>query len=184
MNARIAQAKALLAQAGYNESNPLTFDYNFQDQTDRYLVAVALQFMWKEIGAQVRLAPAETLVHYNLMRKQQFSVASVGWSSDYRDAKNWLMLWQTVSRDMNYGRYSDPKYDSLIDQSDHMQDPVQRGILLQQAEQVSLDDVAYAPVYHNTLRMLISPEVKGWVNNNMGINRSRYLSLDRRQPNV
>jgi oligopeptide transport system substrate-binding protein len=184
MNVRIEQAKALLAQAGYNENNPLTFDYNFQDQTDRRLVAVALQSMWKDIGAQVRLAAAETPVHYNLMRKQEFFVAAAGWSSDYRDAKDWLMLWQTVSRDMNYGRYSNPKYDSLIDQSDRTADLVRRGILLQEAEQITLDDVAYAPVFHNTLRMLISPEVKGWINNNLGINRSRYLSLDRAQPSV
>jgi oligopeptide transport system substrate-binding protein len=184
MNERIAQAKALLAAAGYNENNPLTFDYNFQDQTDPRLVAVALQAMWKDIGAQVRLSSAESLVHYNLMRKQQFTVGQCGWSADYRDAKDFLMLWQTVSRDMNYGRYSNPKYDSLIDQSDQTRDPVQRGILLREAEQVSLDDVAYAPIYHSTSRMLVSPEVKGWTDNNIAINRSRHLSLDRNRPSV
>lgn len=184
MSQRIAQAKKLLVEAGYNESNPLTFDYMFPDQTDRKLVAVALQSMWKDIGAQVRLAATDVVVHYNNMRKQEFSVGASGWSSDYRDAKDWLMLWQTVSRDMNYGRYSNPKYDALIDQSDQTRDPAQRGLLLQRAEQISLDDVAYAPVFHNTQRMLISPEVKGWVNNDMGINRSRYLSLDRKQPSV
>jgi oligopeptide transport system substrate-binding protein len=184
MNQRIAQAKALLAAAGYNENNPLTFDYSVPDQTDRRLVAVALQAMWKDIGAQVRVAATDAVVHYNNMRKQEFSVGASGWSADYRDAKDWLMLWQTVTRDMNYGRYSNPIYDALIDQSDQTRDPVQRGFLLQRAEQISLDDVAYAPVFHNTQRMLISPEVKGWVNNNMGINRSRYLSLDRQQPSV
>lgn len=184
MNRRIAQAKALLAEAGYNESNPLTFDYSFPNETDRKLVAIALQSMWKDIGAQVRLAGADAVVHYNNMRKQDFFVGASGWSSDYRDPKDWLMLWQTVSRDMNYGRYSNPKYDTLIDQSDQERDPVRRGLLLQQAEQISLDDVAYAPVFHNTQRMLISPEVKGWVNNNLGLNRSRYLSLDRKQPSV
>jgi oligopeptide transport system substrate-binding protein len=184
MNARIAQAKILLAEAGYNADNPLTFDYNFQNRTDARLVAVALQSMWKEIGAQVRLNSAEGPVHYNLMRKQQFSVGEGGWSADYRDAKDFLMLWQTVSRDMNYGRYSSPKFDSLIDQSDRARDPSVRATLLQQAEQVSLDDVAYAPMYFATSRMLISSEVQNWVSNNMGINRSRYLSVDRSQPSV
>jgi oligopeptide transport system substrate-binding protein len=184
MNRRIAQAKALLVAAGYNENNPLTFDYSFPGETDRRLVAVALQSMWKDIGAQVQLAATDTVVHYNNMRKQQFTVGASGWSSDYRDAKDWLMLWQTVSRDMNYGRYSDPKYDALIDESDQTRDPIQRGVLLQRAEQISLDDVAYAPIFHETSRMLISPEVKGWINNNMAINRSRYLSLDRKQPSV
>lgn len=184
MNERIAQAKALLAAAGYNANNPLAFEYGFQTQSDPRLVAIALQAMWKEIGAQVQLAGVETLVHYNLMRKQEFSVGEVGWSADYRDAKDFLMLWQTVSRDMNYGRYSNSKYDSLMDQSDRTQDPVQRGLLLQQAEQISLDDVAYAPIYFSTSRNLVTPEIKGWVNNNVAINRSRYLSLDRARPSV
>lgn len=184
MNERIAQAKALLAAAGYDENNPLTFEYNFQDQSDPRLVAVALQAMWKQIGAQVQLASVETLVHYNLMRKQQFSIGEAGWSADYRDAKDFLMLWQTVSRDMNYGRYSNPRYDNLIDLSDQERDPVKRGLLLQQAEQVSLDDVAYVPIYFGTSRLLVSPEIRGWVDNNMAINRSRYLSLDRSRPSV
>jgi oligopeptide transport system substrate-binding protein len=184
MTARVVAAKALLAEAGYNASNPLSFDHNFEDQTDARLVAVALQSMWNAIGAQVNLVGSESLVHYDLMRKQQFSVAWAGWSADYRDPKDWLMLWQTGTRDMNYGRYSDPKFDALIAQSDHTRDPARREILLQQAEQVSLDDVAYAPVYFDVSRMLVSPEVKGWVNNPVAINRSRYVSLDRSLPSV
>ncbi|MGA9796879.1 MAG: peptide ABC transporter substrate-binding protein, partial [Rhizomicrobium sp.] len=184
MNERIAQAKALLSAAGYGVNNPLTFEYNFKDESDSRLVAVALQAMWKAIGAEVQLASAETLVHYNLMRKQQFSVGEAGWSADYRDAKDWLMLWQTVSRDMNYGFYSNPKYDALVTQSDQTHDPVQRGLLLQEAEQISLDDVAYAPIFFSSSRMVISPEVNGWVDNDIAINRSRYLSLDRNRPSV
>ena len=52
-------------------------------------------------------------------------------------------------------------------------------MLLVQAEQMLLDDVAVAPVYFGVTRDLVSTEVRGWVSNNVNINRTRFLSLDR-----
>jgi oligopeptide transport system substrate-binding protein len=184
MAARLAKAKALLQEAGFDRNNPLAFDYNFQNQTDARLIAVAFQSMWKDIGAQVRLVPSESQVHYNLMRKQEFDAAWAGWIADYRDAKNYLMLWQTSSNDLNFGRYSSPKYDALMARSDAERDPAARADLLQAAEQIVLDDVAFAPVYFGVSRNLVSTAVKGWIDNPVNINRSRFISLDRTQTGV
>ena len=52
-------------------------------------------------------------------------------------------------------------------------------LVLQQAEQTLLDDVVIAPVYFGVTRDLVSPQVKGWISNNINTNRTRYLSLDR-----
>jgi oligopeptide transport system substrate-binding protein len=51
--------------------------------------------------------------------------------------------------------------------------------MLGQAEQILLDDAAVAPVFFGVTRDLVSQQVKGWVSNNVNINRTRYLSLDR-----
>ncbi len=184
MAARLDRAQALLREAGFGPNDPLTFDYNYQNQTDARLIAVAFQAMWKGIGAQVLLVPSESQVHYNLLRKQQFYAAWAGWVADYRDAKNYLMLWDTSANDLNFGRYSSPAYDSLMDRSDAERDPDVRAGLLQQAEQIVLDDVAFAPIYFGVSRNLVSTAVKGWVPNPVNINRSRYISLDRTQTSV
>jgi oligopeptide transport system substrate-binding protein len=184
MPARIAKAKALLAEAGYGPNNPLTFDFSFQSQTDRKLIAVALQSMWKNIGAQVRLVGADAQVHYNQLRRQHFQAAWSGWIADYRDAKDFLFVAQTSSKDMNAGRYSDPKFDALMVQSDITRDPVVRQELLQQAEQIMLDDVALAPVFNDVSRTIVSKQVKNWTDNNLTINRTRYIALDRRITDV
>jgi len=47
------------------------------------------------------------------------------------------------------------------------------------AEQTLLDDAVIAPVYFGVTRDLVSPQVKGWISNNINTNRTRYLSLDR-----
>jgi oligopeptide transport system substrate-binding protein len=80
---------------------------------------------------------------------------------------------------MNYGLYTNPKFETLVSQSDQTRDRQLRAQLLQQAEQILLDDAAIAPIYFGVTRDLVSPQVKGWISNNINVNRTRFLSLDR-----
>ncbi len=179
MAARLEKAKALLAEAGYGPHNPLSFDYAMIMTTETKLISVALQEMWRHAGVNVRLTPSETQVHYAVLRKHDFDVAWAGWVADYRDPKNYLYLFQASTSDMNYGGYVNPKFESLVAQSDNIRDAHARAAVLGQAEQILLDDVAIAPVYFGVTRDLVSPQVRGWISNNVNINRTRYLSLDR-----
>ena len=182
MRERIAKAKWLLSEAGYGERNPLKFDFNIMNTTETKLTAVALQEMWKQAGVLVRLVPSESQVHYDVLRKHDFSVAWAGWIADYRDPKDYLFLFQTSTTDLNYGLYSNPKFDAAMDASDFEHDAARRAQMLGAAEQMLLDDAALAPVYFGVTRDLVSRRVKGWVSNNVNINRTRYLSLDRSAP--
>jgi oligopeptide transport system substrate-binding protein len=179
MQARVAEARRLLKEAGYGPGNPLVFDFNVADTSDTRLVAVAIQAMWEDVGAQANVVPLDEKNHYDLLTKRDFSVAWAGWVADYRDAKDYLFLCQTSSRDLNNGGYSNPRYDALIAQSDQARDPSVRGRLLAEAEQIMLDDVALAPVFNQVSRNLVSPAVGGWTGNEININRTRYLRLDR-----
>jgi oligopeptide transport system substrate-binding protein len=179
MSARVAKAKELLAEAGYGPGKALTFDYSYQNQTDARLVAVALQSMWEQVGAVVNLVPADSQVHYAAMRRQDFMAAWAGWVADYLDAKDFLFLGQTSSKDMNLGRYSNPKFDALVAQSDMTDDDGERGQILARAEQIMLDDAAFAPVFYAVTRTIVSEQVKNWIDNGVTINRTRYMWIDR-----
>jgi oligopeptide transport system substrate-binding protein len=179
MAERIAKAKWLLKQAGFGPANPLSFEYNFSNTTEWRLVGIAVQEMWAQVGAQVRLVSSESQVHYNLLRKHDFAVAWAGWIADYRDPKDYLFLFQKSTTDLNYGGYFNPRFETLVERSDAINDVATRADVLQQAEQILLDDVAIAPVFFGVTRDLVSLEVKGFVGNNVNINRSRYMSLDR-----
>jgi oligopeptide transport system substrate-binding protein len=180
MGERRARARALLAEAGFGPGNPLTFDFNINAVTTARNIAVALQSMWKAIGADVRIVPSDEKDHWNLLLKQNFTVAWAAWVADYLDARNFLMLGATGSGMLNNGAYSNAKFDALIARSDAIADVATRGACLAQAEQIMLDDAALAPVYFGVTRTLVSPAVKGWVNNAVNIHRTRWLSLDRR----
>jgi len=179
MEARRARARALLAAAGYGASRPLAFDFNTTTDSTTRLVAVALQSMWKTIGADVRIVPSDEKDHYNLLLKQNFSVGWAAWVADYLDPKNFLMLGATGSGLLNNGAYSNPKFDALITRSDTIPDAAARGECLAEAEQILLDDAAFAPIYFGVTRTLVSPAVRGWVDNALNIHRTRWLSLDR-----
>jgi oligopeptide transport system substrate-binding protein len=179
MTARIAKAKQLLAEAGYGPNNPLSFDFAMILNSETKLVSVALQEMWRQVGVNIRLIPSDSQIHYQNLRNHQFDVAWSGWVADYRDPKNYLFLFESTTTDMNYGTYSNPKFDALMDRSDNTRDPKVRAGLLAQAEQIVLDDVAIAPVFFGVTRDLVSPQVKGWISNNINVNRTRFLSVDR-----
>src|SRR3984957_4942112 len=156
MQARAMKAKALLKEAGFGPDNPLSFDFNVADTSDARLMSVAIQAMWQAVGVDVHIVPSDEKNHYNLLLRRAFSVAWAGWIADYRDPKDFLMLGQSSSRDLNNGAYSNPKFDALIDRSDRERDPVKRAQLLQEAEQTMLDDVAVAPVFFQVSRDLVA----------------------------
>jgi oligopeptide transport system substrate-binding protein len=179
MAQRLERARALLSAAGYGPNRPLTFDLNTSNVTETHFATVALQGMWADIGVKIRLMPYDSQIHYNMLRKRDFDVTWAGWIADYRDAKNYLTLFQTATTDLNYGGYSNPAFDALVDRSDDERDAAKRQGMLQHAEQMLLDDCAIVPGYFGVARNLVSPQVRGLVDNNVNIHRSRYLSLNR-----
>ena len=175
MAQRLERARALLSQAGYGPGNPLSFDLNISGATESHFAGVALQGMWNDIGVKARMAPYESAIHYAMLRKRDFEVTWAGWIADYRDAKNYLMLFQSGTTDLNYGDYANPKFDALVARSDNEHDPARREDLLRAAEQIVLDDAAIAPGYLGVARNLVSPQVRGFVPSYVNINRSRFL---------
>ena len=179
MEKRLAEAAQLLAAAGYGPNNPLNFSFNVSNATETRAVSVAMQGMWSKLSINAKIDNYDSQIHYNMLRKRDFEVTWAGWIADYRDAKNYLMLFQSGTTDLNYSGYSNPAYDALVDKSDNEHDPAAREVLLRQAEQLLLDDAVVIPGYQGVTRNLVSPQVQGWADNNVNIHRTRHLRLDR-----
>ncbi len=179
MAARRQQARALLAEAGFGPANPLRFDMVCYNKPEWKLNSVALQGMWRQIGVEMRITPTDSQILYARLRKHDFAVCTAGWVADYADAKNYLFLFQTNNKDLNYSNYSNAKFDALVDRSDMIREAEERAKILTEAEQIMLDDIAAIPLYDDVTRDIVSPQVKGWIANPSNFNRSRFLSLDR-----
>ncbi len=177
MDERRADARKLLAVAGFGPERPLHFTYNFSSNVDNRRIAVAMQSMWKDIGVVVEIATTESKVHQKLLQTHDFDVAGDGWILDYNDAKNQLYLFQTSTVEMNYASYHSAAFDSLLDKADAEADVNARGKLLGQASATLLSDMPVAPSFFPYQRQLVKPYVLGWVTNPHRINRTRWLDI-------
>ena len=176
---RVAKAKGLMEAAGYGPQNVLHLRFEIGTAPDNKRVGAAIQQMWRPIYVDVEPRGSESQVLYAQLRAGDFQVSQAAWVGDYNDAKNFLFLFRTDTKDMNYGRYSNPEFDRLMLQSDSMVDEVERGKVLAQAETIMLNDYACITNRFINGRHIVQTYVKGFVPNIRDVNRSRFLRVER-----
>lgn len=173
-----AEARRLLAEAGFDEANPLRFKFNHRAGTANKRVAVALADMWAQIGVKADLVATEVKTHYSLLREHDFEVADAGWSSP-PDPEYFIYLLLTASTETNYGSYSNPRYDAMAAEAEIILDTPTRYAAYKAVEQVGLDDAAMIPLFFNVSRNLVAPYVKGFEPNVEDNHPSRWITLER-----
>jgi oligopeptide transport system substrate-binding protein len=94
---------------------------------------------------------------------------SSGWIADYPYPQDFLDILFSSGSTYNYGGYSNPQFDSLIQQANQAQDQTKAFALYQQAEQLMVNDAACLPLTFGENYMLIQPWVKNLSINALGI---------------
>ncbi|CAN7490466.1 peptide ABC transporter substrate-binding protein [Phenylobacterium sp. LjRoot164] len=179
---RQAEARRLLAEAGYGPNNPLRFEIKHRNTPDPMLFMPAIQADWKEIGVDARLVQNEAQIAYAAFRSRDFDVADAAWIADYNDAMSFLYLQQSATGPQNYGDYRNPAYDALLAKADAEVDAQVRAGYLAQAEALMLDDAPVAPIYFYVNKNLVSPKVTGFVDNLVDQHRARYWCVAKGTP--
>ncbi len=177
MEERLAEARRLMANAGYGEDDRLRFTLRYNTAEEHQRVVVAMAAMWQDIFVDVELFNTDVATHYNDLQEHDFQVARAGWLADYGDAQNFLYLLED-GVEFNYGQWSDTEFQALMDRSDTMLDAAARAEVMRQAEQIALDDHALIPIYYYVSYWLVAPYVQGWVDNPDDRHRTRWLSID------
>jgi oligopeptide transport system substrate-binding protein len=177
MDARRADAKKLLAEAGYGPNNPLAFTYSYLSTPDAKRAAIAVQAMMKQVGVKMELTPNEPKVHYDNLKTKNYQAGNAAWVFDFSDAKNMLYLFQSSTIQQNYPGYKNPAYDALMASADREADAVKRGKLLDEAQALLLKDVPVAPLFYLYERTLVKPYVLNYTENPRAMFRTRWLDL-------
>lgn len=170
-------ARELLEEAGYGPNNPLRFTYTFRATGDNPRIAPVVQQDWQLIAdwVQVDIQVVETQIHYSNLRSADYQLGDGGWIGDYNDAYNFLFLAESTSVPMNYTRWSNEAYDSLVAEANRTIDATERGRLLAEAEQILLDEMPYIPIVYYVNKSLVNPRVTGWEDNIVHIHRTRWM---------
>ncbi|MCL4144747.1 UNVERIFIED_CONTAM: hypothetical protein GTU68_028142, partial [Idotea baltica] len=159
---RNAEAKRLLAEAGFGPENPLKFTLLYNTSENHKKIAVAAGSMWKKtLGLEVVLENQEWKTYLDSKDQGQFEVARAGWCGDYNEASAFLTL--MVSKNTTGGQhYGSAEYDALIEKALASTSEEERTAIYLEAEKLLAKDMPIAPIYQYVKSRLLSPQVGGF----------------------
>lgn len=175
--ARLAEARHLYREAGHGDDRPLEVELRFNTSLTHRRMAAAIAAMWKlHLGVRTRLINEEWKVFITNRRQGRITeVFRGGWIADWRDASNFLQLFEGGSPG-NYTFFDDPVYNGLMRRASRLRGD-ERLETLREAEQRLLDEQVIVPLYYYVSRHLVDPNVRGFEDNPMDIHLSRWMSL-------
>ncbi|WP_087016163.1 ABC transporter substrate-binding protein [Thaumasiovibrio subtropicus] len=163
---RVEKAQALLADAGFDKSNPLNFTLLYNTSENHRKLAVAIASMWKTaLGVDVNLENQEWKTYLDNRRAGNFDVTRAGWCADYNEASAFLALMRS-DNGSNDPRYASEAYDKLMDAALVAATDGERNGYYQQAEIQLAQDMPIAPIYHYVRARLVNPKVGGYPDGN------------------
>jgi oligopeptide transport system substrate-binding protein len=177
-DARHALARKLYQEAGYSDAHPLEAVLTYASSGPHFRRFMeALSAMWQmNLGAKVQIYNVEWKVLLQVRQLRQPVFFWDAWIGDYPDPFTFAQMFQT-GFGMNEGDYSNPQYDSLVDQANNTNDDAKRSELFHRAEAILNEDAPLLPVYYYVSSHLIKPYVKGWKSNITDRHFSRYMYI-------
>lgn len=148
-------ARRLLADAGF----PNGFGLTLSAPNDRYLndyrIAEDVARMLTRVGIRANVEAFPFSVFVSKARNREFSVAMLGWGSFSGDLALRSIV-ATFDADKgygtwNWGRYSNPAVDRLIENALATFDDAERESLAQAALRIAMRDLAIIPVQHQVV---------------------------------
>lgn len=181
MAQRQAEARRLLAAAGFGPGKPLTFEYVYDSNEENRKIAVALAAMWQAVGAKAVPVNVDFGQLNRQIRTGAFEVARWSYFASFDDPMALLQLYASDTTG-NHAGYRNPEYDRLLLESGEVTDPAARRELLKRAETILVRDAPIIPIYDYVRRYLVAPGVQGWVTSGRGPTPSRFLFVERPAP--
>jgi len=176
MPARQAEARKLLAEAGFGAGKPLKFTMQYFTEAKTRTLAVAMVSMWRAVGVQCELVNKDLGSVISSVRAGSFEVSLYAWFSSFDDPSTFLDILTTKPRGSLSG-YSNPAFDQAFTAGNGLGSLDERNAALARAEALAMADTPVIPLFTGINQRLVSNKVQGWSDNPRGANLTRYLSL-------
>lgn len=175
----IAEAKALLADAGYPEGRGFpNFKLLYNTDEGHKSIAEAIQQMWrKNLGIECELTNQEWKVYLDNRSKLQYDVARAGWTGDYADPMTFLDMFVSTSGNNDTG-WLNPEYDDLINKAKTNKDNWLRMTIMHQAEEILMEDMPISPIYFYTRPIMVKPWLKNYISSALGYTDFKWTYID------
>ena len=151
-----AKAKQLLSEAGYPKGFEVTLDCPNNRYVNDEKICQALAAMWSQIGVTTSVTAMPRATYFPKLEKLDTSVYMLGWGGANTDP---IFILQPVLHsanskgdgDYNYGRYSNPKLDALVDQVKTEVDTEKRRRLINEALIIQHDELLHLPLHRQVI---------------------------------
>ena len=145
-------AKKLLAEAGYPDGFALTLHAPNNRYVNDEQLAQTLAQMLARIGIQSKVETLPASVYFGKARAGEFSLALLGWGSFSADlALRALVATPNAATGYgawNWGRYSNPKVDALLEKGFATLNEEKREAMAREAATLALKDVPVILLHH------------------------------------
>lgn len=149
---------------------PKTLTLHYPPTERNKKIAQYLQREWEEaLGLTVAIEAVETQVYRRRLKEGDYTIGIGQWIGDFNDPIAFLELFQGQDVGLNESRWSDPRYQALIDQSRTELNPNTRKDLLSQAEKILIESMPVAPLYHYAFDYVKRDTTQGVVLSPLGI---------------
>jgi len=177
----VARAKELIGQSRYGDVSklpPITITTSgYGGLISQSLEAIVHQ--WRQnLGVEVTVRQLEPEMYFYSLREEKDEMYEIGWIADYPHPQDFLDILFRSGAENNYGEYSNPEVDALIEMANLEQDGERSLALYRQAERKLVEDAACLPLFFGRNYILVKPYVKGYSLNPMGYAMLNRVSLD------
>lgn len=158
----VEKAKADLLKAGFSEKKPLPkIEIQFNISEDHQRIAELVQSQLKEnLGITVELKSQEWKTFLSTLKTDPPTLFRFGWLADYPDPDNFMNLMTSYS-DNNRTRWSDARYDKLIEQAATETNQEVRRDLYRKAGKIMLEEaVPVIPLFSSTAHLFVADRVE------------------------
>ncbi len=173
----IAEAKALMAEAGYPDGKGFPkVTYGVNTGSNHEIIAQAIQQMLKtNLGIECEIQAQEWNVFQQSRKDGVFNINRNAWIGDYMDPSTFLDMF-TTGNGQNNSKYSNPAYDAAIKSARTETDATKRMKLFHDAEKLLMDDMGIVPIYFYTNPLEISQNLQNYVVTPLGFIYLRWAS--------
>lgn len=159
---RNAEAKKLLAEAGYTADKPLTFNLLYNTSDLHKKLAIAASSIWKKnIGVNIKLENQEWKTFLDTRHQGNYDVSRAAWCADYNEPTSFLNTMVSNSSS-NTSHYKSDAFDKVVRDAIKAPDAKARAVDYQKAEQILDKDSTIVPVYYYVNTRLVKPYVGGY----------------------
>jgi peptide/nickel transport system substrate-binding protein len=162
----VKEALTLLSAAGVSKDKPLRFSILFQSNNQSITAgAQLLQAQWKKFGQGVLDPQLKGVDQQSINAARangQFDYAFTGHSAGMVDADIWLGSTYRSGGSLNFGAFSDPTFDAMIDKQRTMFDEQQRKAAVREILLYAIDHVPILLPANGYTLNAVNPKVQGY----------------------